>query len=59
MEVMIDLKILALFVIFAVSLVISEVFSKKFSAKMTKDTMFLLKFIKTMIDEDLKRKKEK
>lgn len=52
MEVMIDLKILALFVIFAVSLVISEVFSKKFSAKMTKDTMFLLKFIKTMIDED-------
>lgn len=52
MEVMIDLKILALFVIFAVSLVISEVFSKKLSAKMTKETMLLLKFIKTMIDED-------
>ena len=52
MEVMIDLKILSLFAIFAVSLLVSELFSKKLSVKMTKETMFLLKFIKTMIDED-------
>ena len=52
MEMMIDLKILSLFVIFAVSLAIPEIFSKKLSAKMTRETMLLLKFIKTMIDED-------
>ena len=49
---MIDLKTLSLFVIFIFSLVIPEIFSKKFKSRMTRETMLLLKFIKTMIDED-------
>lgn len=50
MEVMIDL--ISLFAIFAVSLAIPEFFSKRISSRMTRETMLLLKFIKTMIDED-------
>ena len=49
---MIDPEILLLFAVFAVSLAIPEIFPQKISAKMTRDAMFLLKFIKTMIDED-------
>ncbi|MBO4710969.1 hypothetical protein J5681_03530 [bacterium] len=52
MEVMIDLKILSLFAIFIISLVLPNILSKKFPSKLPRETMLLLKFIKTMIDED-------
>lgn len=52
MEIIIDLKILSLFVIFIVSLIIPQIFSKKFSYRLPRETMLLLQFIKTMIDED-------
>lgn len=52
MEVMIDLKIFSLFVIFLISLVLPNIFSKRFPSKLPRETTLLLKFIKTMIDED-------
>ena len=55
MEMIVDMRTLALFVIFAISLLIPEIFSKRFSSKMTRETMLLLEFIKTMIDEDSAR----
>ena len=52
MEMMIDLKIFSLFAIFIVSLALPGIFSRKFPSKLSRETMLLLKFIKTMIDED-------
>ena len=52
MEVTIDLKIFSLFAIFLISLLIPNIFSKKFPSKISRETMLLLQFIKTMIEED-------
>lgn len=52
MEVMIDMKIFSLFAIFLISLLLPNIFSKRFPSKLPRDTMLLLQFIKTMIDED-------
>ena len=52
MEVTIDLKIFSLFAIFLISLLIPNIFSRKFPSKLSRETMLLLKFIKTMIEED-------
>jgi hypothetical protein len=49
---MIDLKIFSLFVIFLISLLLPNIFAKKFPSKLSRETMLLLQFIKTMIDED-------
>ena len=52
MEVMIDMKIFSLFAIYLVSLLIPNIFSKRFPSKLPRETTLLLKYIKTMIDED-------
>lgn len=49
---MIDMKIFSLFAIFLISLLLPNIFSRKFPSKLPRETMLLLKFIKTMIDED-------
>ena len=52
MEVMIDFKIFSLFAIFLISLILPNIFSKRFHSKLPRETTLLLQFIKTMIDED-------
>jgi hypothetical protein len=52
MEVTIDLKIFSLFAIFIISLLLPNIFARKFPSKLSRETMLLLQFIKTMIDED-------
>lgn len=52
MEVMFDLKIFSLFAIFLISLLLPNILSKRFPSKLPRETMLLLQFIKTMIDED-------
>ena len=52
METMIDFKIFSLFAIFMVSLLLPNIFVRKFPSKLSRETMLLLQFIKTMIDED-------
>ncbi len=52
MEWIIDIKVLMIFAVFALSLLIPEIFSKKFKRNLTRETTLLLKFIRTMIDED-------
>ena len=52
MEITIDLKIFSLFAIFIISLALPNIFTKKIPSKLPREMMLLLKFIKTMIDED-------
>ena len=52
MEVTIDFKIFSLFAIFMISLLLPNIFARKIPSRLSRETMLLLKFIKTMIDED-------
>ncbi len=52
MEVIIDMKIFSLFAIYLLSLLLPNIFAKKFPSQLPKETALLLKYIKTMIDED-------
>lgn len=52
MTMIFDIKALPVVVIFLISLVLPMVFPKKFRSKLSNETLLLLKFIKTTIDED-------
>lgn len=47
-----DIKTLPVIVIFVISVVLPMIFAKKFRSKLSNETLLLLKYIKTTIDED-------
>ena len=52
MTAVLDIKTLPVVVIFIISVVLPMVFAKKFRSKLSNETLLLLKYIKTTIDED-------